>query len=395
LATHSLSDFDLENMMAMEVPVCAIYTIKLTRRGNKSNDNEESNKADNKEGEERVEGSEEGNNEGDKNSEEIKDYKEADKASDEDSEEKSDDDDDDKEDDKEDNNRDIKRLLFTLSKRSSKSKFTYPDIINQSIILTSITYNASIDKIEINPSKKTATIKNNQGKIILEPINLIEIRKSIMKIEFPKFERVSEKEQINQDLYPVLGYFVNFESSKKHDILTRNKLKISKLYHEFLAFESELSVIAPFYDSNSNIKKNDYYKSVLEYLKELTILRRSSIVQFDTTQISGALTLNIEDNQNLNSEYNQDLLNQLMLLRCKPQIPQELRVSSFLKNNSLEQLDAIKKQLDTFFALMSTCYQTIFDEWTMKFTSRDKGTKSATQVRALLIGKESPYNIFN
>ncbi|CAG8658323.1 4386_t:CDS:2, partial [Scutellospora calospora] len=183
-------------------------------------------------------------------------------------------------------------------------------------------------------------------------------------------------------------------------------------------------------ENNEDNKDSEEIKDYKEADKandedKLTILHRSSIIQFDMTQISGALILNIENNQNLNSEYNQDLLNQLMLLKYKPQIPQELRVSSFLKNNSLEQSDAIKKQLDTFFALMSTCYQTIFDvnnlayqieisrrmslrflykfnlaynylkEWTMKFTSCDKGTKSATQVRALLIGKESPYNIFN
>jgi hypothetical protein len=199
------------------------------------------------------------------------------------------------------------------------------------------------------------------------------------------------------------------------------------LYHNFLLFESELTVIAPFFDSNSNIKKNDYYKSILEYLKELSILRRSTVVNFDSTQING--TLNIEEYLLLNSDDNQDLFNQLMELRCTPKISQELRVTNFIENNSLKlkekNVDILNKQLDIFSTLMSTCYQSIFDcnissyhieisrrmslrflykfhtayhflkEWIIKFSSRDKGTKTATQVKALLIGKDSPYNMFN
>ncbi|CAG8821516.1 22114_t:CDS:2, partial [Cetraspora pellucida] len=157
--------------------------------------------------------------------------------------------------------------------------------------MASITQDTKFDKIEINPTKKIATLKNNRGEIILEPINSVEIWKSSINIKFPKLERVSRK-QFNQDPYPILGYFANFQPTKKKDILTGNKLKVSNQYHELLAFEGELSVIAPFYDKNSTIKKDDYYKSLLKYLKELSILCKTSIVQFDPTQINGTTCAN-------------------------------------------------------------------------------------------------------
>ncbi|CAG8673859.1 12373_t:CDS:1, partial [Cetraspora pellucida] len=193
------------------------------------------------------------------------------------------------------------------------------DIINQCVILASITQNTKFDKIEINPTKKIATLKNNQGEIILELINSVEIWKLSINIKFSKLERVSRK-QFNQDPYPILGYFANFQPTKKKDILTGNKLKVSNQYHELLAFEGELSVIAPFYDKNSTIKKDDYYKSLLKYLKELSILRKTLIVQFDPTQINGRLALEYENFRLSNSDNSLDLQDQIMLLRYIPQV---------------------------------------------------------------------------
>ncbi|CAG8852530.1 26269_t:CDS:2, partial [Gigaspora margarita] len=115
-----------------------------------------------------------------------------------------------------------------------------PDIINQCVILVSITHNTNFNKIEIHPTKKTAILKNSKGDIILEPINPVEVRKSIENIQFPKLNRISRK-QVNQDPYLLLGYFANFETTKKRNILTKNKLKVSNLYYELLAFEGELS----------------------------------------------------------------------------------------------------------------------------------------------------------
>ncbi|CAG8818871.1 2665_t:CDS:2, partial [Cetraspora pellucida] len=140
------------------------------------------------------------------------------------------------------------------------------------------------------------------------------IKKSIINIKFPKFERVSKK-QVSQDSYSYLGYFASFQPTKKKKILTRNKLKVSKQFYELLAFESELTIIAPFYDKNSFIKKDDYYKSLLNYLKELSILRKTSIVQFDPAQINGGLALEYENLVLSNSDDNLNLQDQIMLLR--------------------------------------------------------------------------------
>ncbi|CAG8753515.1 16033_t:CDS:2, partial [Dentiscutata heterogama] len=74
----------------------------------------------------------------------------------------------------------------------------------------SITQDSNFDKIEINPAKKIAILKNNRGEIVLEPINPIKIRKAVISTKLPNFER---------------------------EILTGNKLKVSKQYHELLAFE--------------------------------------------------------------------------------------------------------------------------------------------------------------
>ncbi|CAG8781709.1 4898_t:CDS:2, partial [Gigaspora rosea] len=54
---------------------------------------------------------------------------------------------------------------------------------------SSIAQNSNFDKIEINPTKKTATLKNNRGEIVLEPINPIEIRKAVINTKLPNFER--------------------------------------------------------------------------------------------------------------------------------------------------------------------------------------------------------------
>jgi hypothetical protein len=50
---------------------------------------------------------------------------------------------------------------------------------------------------------------------MIEPINPVEIRKSITNIKFPNFEQIYDKKQNNQDPYSVLGYFVDFQKNKK------------------------------------------------------------------------------------------------------------------------------------------------------------------------------------
>ncbi|CAG8734117.1 15077_t:CDS:2, partial [Cetraspora pellucida] len=128
-----------------------------------------------------------------------------------------------------------------------------------------------------------------------------------------------KKEELRQK------FLKGFQPTKKKKILTGNKLKVSKQCHELLAFESELTVIAPFYDKNSFIKKDDYYKSLLNYLKELSILRKTSIVQFDPAQINGGLALEYENLVLSNSDDNLNLQDQIMLLRHTPQLSQDLK----------------------------------------------------------------------
>ncbi|CAG8843817.1 41214_t:CDS:2, partial [Gigaspora margarita] len=121
---------------------------------------------------------------------------------------------------------------------------------------------------------------------------------------------------------------------------------------------------------------------------ELSIIRKTSIVQFDPAQIDGGLALDYENLVLSNLDNSLDLQNQIMLLRCTPQVSKDLRVSNFSKHDTLD------RQLQIFTTLISTCYQSIFDcnittynIEVNKCTTREKGTKYATQIRVLLTGK--------
>ncbi|CAG8821056.1 8779_t:CDS:2, partial [Cetraspora pellucida] len=126
-----------------------------------------------KEGDVESEGHDKGDEKGD-NEEDDEGGKESNEGSDEDKNEDEDNDDE----------RNIKRqrIVTKTSKRVNRPSISTflqevsPDIINQCIILASITQDINFDKIEINPTKKIATLKNNRGEIVLEPINPIEIR---------------------------------------------------------------------------------------------------------------------------------------------------------------------------------------------------------------------------
>jgi len=240
-----------------------------------------------------------------------------------------------------------------------------PEIIHHAIIFTSVAFNNGnydLDKIEIDLVKKIASLKKTEGIITLEPVNPIAVKRSLMKDQPPEFERISRKQYAEGDPYSLLGFFANFQDTKKHGLLTGNKLRISRLYREFFEFESDFSVTAPFYDQNSGIRKSEYYKNVLKYMKNLSFVCQSAIIQFDSSQIKGTLDFNLyqeaPSSSNLEIE-GLGLQDQVALLRCSPEVSEDLRVNSFLKDYSLEQPDAAEKQISIFSSLMSTCYRSI------------------------------------
>ncbi|CAG8708339.1 6627_t:CDS:2, partial [Dentiscutata heterogama] len=258
-----------------------------SKKGNDEADKEENkednDKADNKDDKEDDESRNKGNKEGNK-----KDNDEDGNKGNKDKEES------DKKDDKGDKG--DENIVTKTSKRVNQLAIpTFLqeislDIINYYVILASITKDIHFDKIEINPTKEIAILKNNQVKIVLEPINPLEIRKTI----------------------------------------------------------------------------------------------------------NGRLALEYKNLILSNSDDNLSLQDQIMLLKCLPEVLQDLRVNNLSKNESSD------KKIIIFTTLISTCYQSIFDcnittyniEVSHRILLRFL-TKCATQVRALVTGKESLYNMFN
>lgn len=246
------------------------------------------------------------------------------------------------------------------------------------------------------------------------------IKKSVENIKLPEFVKVDEEDD---DPYPSLGFFLKFEELRKHKELAGNKLQVAELYQKYLSLEANLSVTAPFYDATSGIKKKEYHKNLIKYLKELALLRRTETIQFDASKIKGALGMEVyqhpgSENEIEIEEISLDVQNQLIHLRKVPQLSSQLRAS---QHQSIEPTEAT----NIFSVLMSTCYQSIYKvdiasyhneiarrmslrslyefqlaynfmkEWVMKFTNRSKGTKSATQVCTLLMGKNNIKNLLD
>jgi hypothetical protein len=226
---------------------------------------------------------------------------------------------------------------------------------------------------------------------------------------------------------------MDFKEAKAQNTLMENKLKVARLYNEFLVYESALAETAPFYDPNSGIKKNDYIKNVIKYLKEILVQCRSIEVKFDVKKIRGALTDIIQEESTL-EEINLEgstpdisglnLQNQVILLRHSPNLSQDLRISEFIKND-LEHSHVAKRQMSILSTLMSTCYHSIhkvdvstyyfevlqrmslrflyefkqvysyLKEWVSESITQEKGVKSTSQVQALLTGKNTPQDLLH
>jgi hypothetical protein len=239
----------------------------------------------------------------------------------------------------------------------------------------------------------------------------------------PKFTKVNNGDD---ELHPLLGFLAKYEGPSKKKILTGNKVQVAKLYQEYLPLRGGLSVTAPFYDATSGIKKSDYHKNLIKYLKELIVLIQTStstIPQFDVSKIKGALSFEVYQHSEHEDEVEDeieienkdeffDIQNQLVSLRNIPHLSSELCAS---KHQTLESIEVTT----IFSRLMSTCYKSIhkadittyhseiarraslrslfefqrayayMKEWVIKFASRSKGKKSSTQVRALLTGKNT------
>jgi hypothetical protein len=212
----------------------------------------------------------------------------------------------------------------------------------------------------------------------------------------------------------------------KNKMLTGNKLQVAKLYHEYLSLEEGIPMIVPFHDVTSGIKKFQYHKNLIKYLEELILVRTSVNAQFDASKVKGALSLEYYNQQfepettgiNIVEKQSGDVQKQLVHLREIPQLSLELCASKY---ETFESVDITP----IFSTLMSTCYRSIYQvditsyhneiarrgslrslfefqqaytyikEWIVKSTSRSKGMKSSTQVRALLVGKSSIQNLLN
>jgi hypothetical protein len=203
--------------------------------------------------------------------------------------------------------------------------------------------------------------------------------------------------------------------------------------------------MVPFYDSNSGIKKVKYYKNLIKYLKRI---RDSKNIeqQFDVIEIKGALpSLDLEhesgDNEDSKDSEDDDdaggplsaslpgttklnLEDQIILLRCAPEVSRNLSVNKFAKVN-LKKSEVAEKQLSIFSTLMSTCYKSIqkvnvstyysevsrrillrflcefeqaynyLKEWVSEYAPRERGIRTASQVHALLTGKSAPKDLLN
>jgi hypothetical protein len=303
------------------------------------------------------------------------------------------------------------------------------DIINNSMALSAIAWKSNLQKIEINSDKKRAILKNENGTLTIIPVNPSAVERSIKNLNWPEFSRIKDEEYENEDPYPSLGFLAKYEDHKDK-VLTGNKLQVAKFYHEYLPLEEGMPTISPFHDITSGIKKPQYHKNLVQYLKELILIRKSINAPFDASKIKGALNLEhyyqhfepeatgIDMTEEQLGGDIQHVQQQLVHLKEMPQLPSELSAS---KHKSLESVEITS----IFSTLMSTCYRSIYQvdltsyhsemarrvslrslfkfqqayiymkEWVMKSASRSKGTKSSTQVRALLIGKSSIQNLLN
>jgi hypothetical protein len=295
------------------------------------------------------------------------------------------------------------------------------DVINYSLILSVITKELNLEKIEIIPKKGKAILKNENRSLTIESVNPLAIKNSVENLSLPQFVKINDEEYQDSDPYPSLGFFLKYEDLRKQRVLSGNKLQVAELYHKYLSLEESLSVTAPFYDVTSGIKKIDYHKNLIKYLKELTLIRRKEVIQFDVSKVKGALSMEVYQHPESETEIeveeiSLDVQNQLVHLRKVPQLSSELRAS---QHQNIEPTEATS----IFSSLMSTCYQSIYKvdiasyhseiarrmslrslfkfqqayiymkEWVMKFASRSKGTKSSTQVRTLLTGKNTIKNL--
>jgi hypothetical protein len=180
-------------------------------------------------------------------------------------------------------------------------------------------------------------------------------------------------------------------------------------------------VVAPFFDSNSGVRKSEYYKELIEHLK-IVIMQASTTIptEFCCSSIKGALDLDsyLESYfKQTNTEEPALVQEQIISLRKAPSV--------FNKQFLNKKTKTIEEQLELSNNLMSKCYTSInnldivtytsevsrrislrklyefqqsyvyLKEWIGILANRQKGTKAASQVRALLLGKITIYQLLN
>jgi hypothetical protein len=312
--------------------------------------------------------------------------------------------------------------------KTDENQEIHSNIVSTCLILSSISYDSNITKIEIYSKKHKAVLKNHTGSVTLDPINYTYINGLANKIQFPKFVPVDLEDAMIGPVSP-LGFLMDYQIFE-NQILRGNKLKVAKLYYKFRLLEAGLPVVAPFYDTNSGISKSIYYKDILETLKIIVQQNSTSIpTQFCYSSIKGALDLDsyLEKCSNIQEALlgieTNNIKEQILLLQKVPHLPFAIFDNQNLdKETSLQQ---IEQQINTFNKLMSTCYKTInnvditsyapelsrrvslrtlyefeqaynyLKQWIIKFAVRQKGVKVISQVNALLLKRISIYHLLN
>jgi hypothetical protein len=326
--------------------------------------------------------------------------------------------------------------LSTTTSRESQSKKLEPqeihsNIISSCLLLSVISCGSNLDKIEIYPEKCKAILKNQLKTTSIEPVNVNYVKKLIKTIKFPKFEPVDLEEAINGPVSS-LSFLIDYKISE-NNILKGNKMRVAKLYSDFRLLENGLPVVAPFFDPNSGVCKSEYYIELIKHLQ--TIIKQNSTTiptEFCYSLIKGALDLDsyLESYfEQINTEQPVSVQEQIILLRKAPSIFSEQSLNNNTKIIGEQSLNnntkLIEERLDTFSNLMSKCYNSInnldivayssevsrrislrklyefqqsylyLKEWVRKLADRKKGTKAASQVRALLLGRITIYQLLN
>ncbi|CAG8567475.1 16895_t:CDS:2 [Gigaspora rosea] len=145
--------------------------------------------------------------------------------------------------------------------------------------------------------------------------------------------------------------------------------------------EKGLSVVAPFFDDNAQVRKSNYYNNIKKHLK--TIIHQAlSMDLYQEEQEPAVLILSEFDNTNtslLSNTNNQQILMFSSLMSMCYKSLHKVEISSY--NSELYRRMSLRFLYEFELAY---CY---IKDFVMKYTNYSKGMKSTTQTNALLTGR--------